>query len=347
MKIEIELPTPSRRVVGIALVLLVVAAAAVFWFVRDRGLPEDAVMRWDDTVVTEEQLDKRIAVLEAVYGVTVPDGGDEADEFRRDAAKSMAVSTLLEQEAARRDIAVARKTASDQLTRMISDDLGGDRDRFVDFLADKGIEEDDVIDEIVRTITTQKLYDAVTADVDEVTVEDAQKEFEDRKADMVSPERRVLRNIVVASKEDADAVIRRLERGASFAAVAEESSLDGSTRKDGGLLGELVADELEPAVAEVAFAATQGDLYGPVQTQYGWNVGRVDKVIAAQPLQFDEVSELLLRQLRTERALRVWGPWLGKLLRTADVEYADRYRPEDPDSIPSELEVPQEGESAE
>lgn len=341
--IHLTLPTLNRRRIAIGVVVLLVAAAGGAWLLhRSRAMPEGAVMRWGDTVITEAQLDRRISVLEAVYGVTAPTGADKEATFRRDAAKSMAVSTLLEQEAERRDISISRKTATDQLSTMISDDLGGDRDRFIDFLADHGIRERDVIDEIIRVGATRELYEQVTEDVDKVTTADALKEFEERKDDMVSPERRQLRNIVVASESDADRVLARLRGGEAFDVVARESSLDSSTSKDGGLLGELVKDELEKPVAKAAFEAAEGTVYGPAKGQYGWNVGHVDEIIAPKPLQFDEVSDLLVRQLQTERTLRVWGPWLGKLQKNAEIEYADEYRPKDPDSIPDELKVPAE-----
>jgi peptidyl-prolyl cis-trans isomerase C len=113
--------------------------------------------------------------------------------------------------------------------------------------------------------------------------------------------------------------------------------LDGGTRDKQGDLGVLTAAQLEPEYAKAAFAAPPGTVFGPVQTRFGWNVGQVTEVVPSTQPAFDQVKERVRDEARSERALGVWRTWLGERIRQAAVEYADDYRPADPDAPPNDL----------
>lgn len=341
MKIAVPKPSATwlrdRRAWAAALVVLVVAGVGAWQVagVGDDELPPDAVMRVQGRVVTEEQLDERVASLEALYGVKVPEDSGERADFDRDAAKSMALSLVLAKEAADRDIEVSEKESRAELDKIIEERLGGDRQQFLTFLGEEGLSEGDVLDEIVRTLQTTELYDAVTADVEDATVEDAKAEYAARKDEMTTPEKRHLRNIVVADQANAQRIADRLEHGDPFVEVARAETLDPSTRRTGGDLGTLTASQLETAYADAAFAVGQGQVFGPVQTQYGWNVGQVVKIVPGDPLSFDDVQVTLLEAITSKRQLEAWRAWLSGELEDAAVEYADHYRPDDPNGAPS------------
>lgn len=83
------------------------------------------------------------------------------------------------------------------------------------------------------------------------------------KHEMVSPERRRLRNIVVDSERMALSIVERAARGADFARLAAEYSLDQSTNDKGGELGALTADQLDKEFATAAFRSKDGATFGP------------------------------------------------------------------------------------
>lgn len=325
----------QRRVWVTALVVIVVGTL-VAWLALRSGdeLPEDAVMRIGDEVVTEAELSERVVTLEALYGVQVPEGEERAD-FDRDAAKSMALSIVLSDEADERGIEVSEKEARAELDKIVEERLGGDRAQFLTFLGDEGLAEQDVLDEITRTLQTTALYDEVTQDVEDATAQDAKAEYDARKDEMRTPEKRRLRNIVVADRANAQRIAERIAQGDPFVEVARTETLDPSTRKSGGDLGTRESSELEPAYADAAFAVGAGELFGPVQTQYGWNVGQVVSIVPGDPLSFAEVQVTLLEAITGKRQQDAWRDWLGDVLEAADVEYADRYLPDDPSGAPS------------
>lgn len=328
-------PSGRARVVSLVLGVLVFAGAAtqvaVGWVT---ALPGNAVLRAGDTVVTEEEFQRRVDVLEALYGVKPPEEGRKLAKFDKDAAKSLAVSLVLDRAAQDRNVVVADKKARDALDKMIEEQLPGGRDDFVEFLSSQGVSERDVLDEVKRQLTTGKLFEHVTADVQVVTDEEVRQEFEDRKKEMVSPEKRHLRNIVVDSEQKAKRVLKQAQAGADFTKLAAKHSLDRSTKDKGGDLGTMVADQLEKDFAKAAFETDEGTYFGPVKSRHGWNVGQVVEIISSKQLSFDEVKKRLEQQMNTKRKLEAWRSWLAVQIKNAEIEYADSYRPDNPDAPP-------------
>jgi peptidyl-prolyl cis-trans isomerase C len=324
-----------RRPWLIGLVLVIVAGAAVAaWRLTGDELPEGVAFEVGDTSVSTDDVDQRIEALQALYGVEVPDDKDGEDTFRRDAAKSMAVQIMLEAEAEERGIAVAEKDVSDTLQLLIDQRYPqGGKVAFIDALGEMGATEDQVRAEIRSQILVSRLFDEVVGDVT-VGDDELRSDFEERRDELGTPVRRVLRNIVVADRATATQVLRQLRSGTPFETAASSYSLDEATRDDGGLLGEVAATDLEGKYADAAFSADTGELFGPVRTQHGWNVGQVDRVVESVPATFARVRTALRQTLVAEKSLETWREWLADVIADHDVTYADRYRPDDPDAVP-------------
>lgn len=321
-----------RRVLlaAVAVVLLAVGAAALLRWSPWSALPEGAAFRVGDTVVTESQVQRRTDVLAALYGIQVPEDPERFDQFRRDTAKAMAISLVLDRAADAAGIDIADKSVSDALDRFLEQRYpGGGRAEYVQALAARGVGERDVLEEIRRQLEVRDLFDRATEDVT-VSEEELRRLFEADPAQYAVPERRQLRHVVVADEATAQAVLRRLAAGEAFATVAAQVSLDGSTKDKGGDLGLLGRSELDPAFAEAAFAGAPGATFGPVQTSLGWHVGAVDQVVPGEPTTFEQVAAALREQQETERAVAAWRAHVVELVEAADVEYDPDHRPADP-----------------
>jgi peptidyl-prolyl cis-trans isomerase C len=96
-----------------------------------------------------------------------------------------------------------------------------------------------------------------------------------------------------ASKEAEDkikAIIVRLNKGEDFAKVAGEVTEDPSGKANGGDLGYFTKDQMVPEFSEVAFKLNKGKISGPVKTQFGWHVIKVEDKRTKAPPKFDEVK---------------------------------------------------------
>lgn len=332
--------TPARRqrrvrfIIAAVVVVLLGGVGLLRWSPWSSGVPDGAALVVDGEVVTVKELDARMDALRALYGVVRPTEPKALDTFRRDAAKSIAVSMLLDEQIADRDIRISDKKARDALDRFVAEQFGdGGHEEFVRSLGNVGTSEKQVLDEIRRQLELRLLVDDVVGEV-RVSDEALTAQFELRRAELGTPERRTVRNIVVADEATARDVRRRLMNGDDIAGLAAEVSIDRSTRDDGGDLGAVARDELEPAVGDAVFKARRGGVYGPVKGQFGWNVGRVDAIAPAQPAEFAAVRDSFRERLVAEEGARRWWRWITDLLKDADVRYADDYRPADPDAAP-------------
>jgi peptidyl-prolyl cis-trans isomerase C len=111
-------------------------------------------------------------------------------------------------------------------------------------------------------------------------------------------------HILVATEEEALAVIARIEGGEDFAAIAQEVSLDTGSGASGGELGwfgpGMMVPEFEQAVVVLAEGGGNGTISPPVQSQFGWHVVRLNETRPQEPATLDEMRPQLEDQLRGE-----------------------------------------------
>ncbi len=329
--------TSRQRLALAGVVALLLVSGGAWW--ANRGLPDDVAVRVGSTDVSVADLRGRMATVEALYGVTAPDSGTEEDGFWRDAAHSVAVGLVLDDAAKDEDVSISGNQVDASLQQVITSFFGAGEDgqeAFTEALATAGTSEDEVRDELRRQLEVNALFAAVTGDVASPTADDVAAAYQDRRCSLRLPEKRQVRNIVVATRADAQDVLRRLRGGASFASVAAATTIDASTRDSGGDLGLVAAADLEAAYAEAAFAVGKGQLFGPVQGEYGWNVGRVDAIRAGQVPTLAQATDQLKQALFSEAQSDAWRSWLRQQLDAADVQYGDAYVPEDPLALPAE-----------
>lgn len=319
---------------GLALLVpVLVVGATVLVTIRVTELPEGVALRVGQVELTDRQLNGRIDAFEALYGLGPPTAEPARDVFTREMAKTVAMSLVVEQAAAGRDIVISDKDAQNSADQMIQQRFGPDgHDKFVTLLGQIGASMRDVTDEIKRQQSFAALYAQITGKVPAATEAQARAVYDTQRNRMVLPEQRELANIVVSSSDEAGELLTKLRAGADFAALAKENSLDESTSSTGGDLGWVKREQLEPAYGDAAFGTPAGTLFGPVQTNAGWNIGQVRQVHVATPVSFEQIQENLRDQLRTSIQKNMWNSWFADQVRRAHVEYADRYRPADPDT---------------
>ncbi|MBF6621136.1 MAG: peptidyl-prolyl cis-trans isomerase, partial [Patulibacter sp.] len=129
------------------------------------------------------------------------------------------------------------------------------------------------------------------------------------KAQYTQPEMRDLRVVLTKTKAQADEAKKELDGGADFADVVKEYSIDTITKKDGGKLANVAKGQQEKALADASFAAKKGEIVGPIKTETGYYVVRVDKVTASKLVPFKDVKEQIKQQLtqtKPQEALTKW-----------------------------------------
>jgi peptidyl-prolyl cis-trans isomerase C len=99
-------------------------------------------------------------------------------------------------------------------------------------------------------------------------------------------------HILVKTKEEAEAIIKELDGGADFAAIAKEKSTDPGSGAAGGDLGYFSAGQMVPEFEKAAFALNPGEYTKtPVESQFGFHIIKLEDKRAKQPPAFDAVKD--------------------------------------------------------
>jgi len=110
----------------------------------------------------------------------------------------------------------------------------------------------------------------------------------------------VLEQVVCRTKDEAQALVARLEKGADFARAAA-ASLDKDAAKRGGLMPRILRGDLEPALARDVFSRSPGALIGPLPLGHLWIVARVKARVLADEAAFAEQRAGLEVQVKQRR----------------------------------------------
>lgn len=78
-------------------------------------------------------------------------------------------------------------------------------------------------------------------------------------------------HILVKSESEAKSILERINKGESFAKLAEQYSMDGS-RKRGGDLGRFPRGVMVREFENAAFSLEKGQVSGIVKTQFGYHI---------------------------------------------------------------------------
>ena len=97
-------------------------------------------------------------------------------------------------------------------------------------------------------------------------------------------------HILVETEDEAKEVLAEVKKeGADFGAVAKERSKDPSAKQNGGDLGWFEKGRMVKEFADAAFAAEEGEIVGPVKSQFGYHVILVQGKRDVVP--FEEVKD--------------------------------------------------------
>ena len=106
------------------------------------------------------------------------------------------------------------------------------------------------------------------------------------------------RHILVATKEDAEAIKAELAAGKPFEDLAKEKSTDPSGAQNGGDLGFFSRGMMVKPFEDAAFALTEpGQISEPVESQFGWHIIRLEEKRQSQPPSLEEVGPQLQQQV--------------------------------------------------
>ncbi len=152
---------------------------------------------------------------------------------------------------------------------------------------------------LTRQITYVSLTPEMVAQTLEVSEERVVALYEEREAEYNTPAKRFVERIVLSSQAEAIEARSGIDAGdMTFEQLADSRGLALSDID----LGDVTARDVGAAVAEVLFASEEPGIYGPVDTNIGPALFRVNAAISALSIPLEEVHDELQRELAIEDA---------------------------------------------
>ena len=145
----------------------------------------------------------------------------------------------------------------------------------------------------------EKLVDKISKGVKDPTAKQISDYYEKNKSQFGTQETRDLRIVLAKDKATAERAKQAIEDGESWATVAKRYSTDEGSKNQGGKLTVTKGNQ-EPAFDDAVFAADKGDLLGPLKTQFGYYVVRVDKITKGSQQSLQEATPTIKQVLEQE-----------------------------------------------
>lgn len=124
--------------------------------------------------------------------------------------------------------------------------------------------------------------------------------YDAHKAQFAQPATRSIEVAIIPDQAKAQALATAWRGGMNWDAVQKQAQGDGGSAVS---LDKTTAPEIPDAdLAKAAFAASQGQIIGPIKASLGWAVLDVTAIAAAQSQGFDQVKEDVRKRVLAERA---------------------------------------------
>lgn len=159
----------------------------------------------------------------------------------------------------------------------------------------------------------------------EISDEQAKQYYQEHLDKYSSDEQRKVSHILIQGDDEAkaQAILDELQAGADFATLAQEKSDDFGSAEEGGSLGFIERDVMDPAFEEAAFALeNEGEISGLVKSDFGYHVIKLDERKDAVAKPFEEVSASIKQELTDQQAIDQFYELQSELEKVA-FEYPD------------------------
>ena len=157
------------------------------------------------------------------------------------------------------------------------------------------------------------------------------KYYHNNQKDFWEPGKARVRHILILAEEGLSAdkkkekyllvksILREVKGGRDFAAAAKEYSEDISA-SEGGDVGFVEKGKMVPEFENAVYRMKEGEISDIVETEYGYHIIKVDKVLAGRTLPLKDVKEKIQFILSSKKQKSAYEEWMNELRKSAFIE---------------------------
>lgn len=133
----------------------------------------------------------------------------------------------------------------------------------------------------------------------DISEEEIKQAYNDRIQDFHKAEQRVVEQLVFEKESDAKKAAEKLAQGDAFSDVKKTANI---TNKDKTSLGTIGKQDLPAQESAAVFALKEGQASKPLQSDFGWHVFYVSRIIPEATLPLAQAREEIIRELSASKA---------------------------------------------
>ena len=216
------------------------------------------------------------------------------------------------------------------------------------FLKTSGQTNEDVLMRVRLDQLSNKIREKVTKGKDKVTDAQIQQYYDKNKNQFAQPERRDLSIVLTKTKAKAEDAKAALQNGQPFKKVAKKYSIDDASKAQGGKLPAVAKGQQEKAFDTAIFGADKGKITGPVKTQFGFYVFKVDKINAASQQTLEQAKATIKQVLSSQNQQKALDAFVKDFRKKwkEKTECREGYVTQDCKNAPKPTPTPTPGQTA-
>lgn len=146
-----------------------------------------------------------------------------------------------------------------------------------------------------------------------ITEEEVRGYYDSHKNEMTEGETVNASHILVDSEDKANAILAAITAGEiTFEDAARDNSTCPSSQQ-GGNLGDFGRGQMVPEFDTACFEMEEGEVRGPVKTQFGYHLIRLNKKNPAEALSYNDVRAQLYEQITREKQQAAYQSKINQL----------------------------------
>ncbi|MEF9990518.1 MAG: peptidylprolyl isomerase [Romboutsia sp.] len=140
-----------------------------------------------------------------------------------------------------------------------------------------------------------------------LTEEEKQAFFEANKSKFVKPETASAKHILVDREDVATDLLNKINAGEVSFEEAAQAHSSCPSKESGGNLGSFPRGQMVPEFEEAVFSMEKDEVRGPVQTQFGYHLIKLDDIQTGGESEYEEVKNEIEKTLMYQKQSEVYN----------------------------------------
>lgn len=167
-------------------------------------------------------------------------------------------------------------------------------------------------EDVRRELLLMKIVKSASAEIPPVTFSETKEYFESHRSEFKRPPMVQLRQVVTATKEEAEKILERLKQGHTLEQEAKKYSITPEAEKE-GMLGWIAKGDLAESVDDIIFSLSMDEISPIVQSPHGFHIFQVLATRREGLKDLPEVMEEIETKLMLQKRESFYRDWIGQL----------------------------------